>query len=284
MLCVAIGGVDSYDFHALEVDPVHGRAAQGRRDRRGGRAGAARRRGLEGDGGRLAGRGGWDPRCSRRACAAARRWPSRRRSATATRRRSRCASGSRSRSPTASSTPTASRRRCCCMNGLVGDFTFAARLKGEAEPLSTLFYLPPNPNVVYSAALMSKAEEMFLTGKAPVPDRADAADDGPGRGRHAVAGRAGRSGSRRRTWPSAIRRRGSRCSGGVSMVSRDMRWVSCLTRRLTSPVRPAAPPPATGDVSRRIRQDTAQGMSFVPALGVNCRGIAGRAAGVNRPG
>src|SRR4249920_1867593 len=55
------------------------------------------------------------------------------------------------------------------MNGLVEDFTFAARLKGQAEPLSTLFYLPPNPNVTYSAALMSKAEEMFLTGKAPYP-------------------------------------------------------------------------------------------------------------------
>ena len=55
------------------------------------------------------------------------------------------------------------------MNGLVGDFTFAARLQGKAEPLSTLFYLPPNPNVVYSAALMSKAEEMFLTGKTPYP-------------------------------------------------------------------------------------------------------------------
>lgn len=55
------------------------------------------------------------------------------------------------------------------LNGLVGDFTFAARLRGEAKPLSTLFYLPPNPNVVYSAALMSKAEEMFVTGKAPYP-------------------------------------------------------------------------------------------------------------------
>ena len=42
-------------------------------------------------------------------------------------------------------------------------------LKGEREPLSTLFYLPPNPNVAYSAALMSKAEEMFLTGRAPYP-------------------------------------------------------------------------------------------------------------------
>jgi hypothetical protein len=55
------------------------------------------------------------------------------------------------------------------LNGLVGDFTFAARLKGESEPLSTLFHLPPNPNVVYSAALMSKAEETFLTGKSPCP-------------------------------------------------------------------------------------------------------------------
>jgi len=53
------------------------------------------------------------------------------------------------------------------LNGLVRDFTFAAKLKGEAEPLSTLFYLPDNPNVVYSAALMLKAEEMFVTGKAP---------------------------------------------------------------------------------------------------------------------
>lgn len=55
------------------------------------------------------------------------------------------------------------------MNGLVGDFTFAAKLKGYAKPLSTLFYLPPTPNVHYSAVLMSKVEEMFLTGKAVYP-------------------------------------------------------------------------------------------------------------------
>ena len=55
------------------------------------------------------------------------------------------------------------------MNGLVSDFTFAARLKGRPEPLSTLFYLPPNPNVTYSAGLMAKAEQMFLTGKPPFP-------------------------------------------------------------------------------------------------------------------
>ena len=55
------------------------------------------------------------------------------------------------------------------LNGLIGDFTFAARLKGEAEPLSTLFHLPPTPNVTYSASLMSKAEETFMTGKSPYP-------------------------------------------------------------------------------------------------------------------
>jgi hypothetical protein len=55
------------------------------------------------------------------------------------------------------------------MNGLVRDFTFAAKLKGRAEPLSTLFYLPGPPNIGYSAALMSKAEELFTTGRAPYP-------------------------------------------------------------------------------------------------------------------
>ena len=55
------------------------------------------------------------------------------------------------------------------LNGLVKDFTFAARIKGEKEPLSVLFHLPPTPNVTYSAVLMSKAEEMFVTGKAPYP-------------------------------------------------------------------------------------------------------------------
>lgn len=55
------------------------------------------------------------------------------------------------------------------MNGLVTDFTFAAKLKGKTDPLSTLFYLPPNPNVAYSAALMENAEKMFMSGKAPYP-------------------------------------------------------------------------------------------------------------------
>ena len=55
------------------------------------------------------------------------------------------------------------------MNGLVTDFTFAAKLSGRTDPLSTLFYLPPNPNVTYSAALMENAEKMFMSGVAPYP-------------------------------------------------------------------------------------------------------------------
>ena len=55
------------------------------------------------------------------------------------------------------------------LNGAVADFTFAARLKDRGEILSTLFYLPPTPNVTYSAELMNRVEEMFITGVAPYP-------------------------------------------------------------------------------------------------------------------
>ena len=74
------------------------------------------------------------------------------------------------------------------LNGLVRDFTFAARLRGQGEPLSTLFYFPPTPNVTYSAALMSRVEEMFLTDKPVYPVQADAFDHGAGGGRHEIAG------------------------------------------------------------------------------------------------
>ena len=54
------------------------------------------------------------------------------------------------------------------LNGAVSDYTFAARLKGGGI-VSTQFFLPPTPNVTYSACLDSKIEEMFVTGKAPYP-------------------------------------------------------------------------------------------------------------------
>ncbi|MBI94503.1 MAG: hypothetical protein CME05_15040, partial [Gemmatimonadaceae bacterium] len=53
------------------------------------------------------------------------------------------------------------------LNGAVQDYTFAARCDGEVRSLQ--FLLPGAPNVVYSACLMQKAEEMFVSGKAPYP-------------------------------------------------------------------------------------------------------------------
>ncbi len=169
MLCVAFGGVDSYDFHALEV--IQCMAER----RKGGETGVASMQALRGDAvwkAMDAGswpKGGWSPELFE-ACL--------------------CRSQTLAQARTASHRyPTKEQMRewvkdpiayrfeyndglkatMLLMNGLVTDFTFAAKLKDQADPLSTLFYLPPNPNVVYSAALMSKAEETFLTGKAPYP-------------------------------------------------------------------------------------------------------------------
>jgi hypothetical protein len=169
ILCVGYGGVDSYDFHALET--IQCMAER----RRGGETGVAAVRALRGaavwkamDSGGWAA-GGWDPRLFE-ACLSrcqtlmqpetfSDRYPTREQIRQWV------------KNPIAYRLEYAdgTRGTMLLMNGLLGDFTFAARLKGEAEPLSTLFYLPPNPNVVYSAALMSKAEEMFLTGKPPYP-------------------------------------------------------------------------------------------------------------------
>jgi hypothetical protein len=55
------------------------------------------------------------------------------------------------------------------LNGAVKDFCFAARLQGEAAPVATQFFLPPGPNVTYSARLVEKIEEMIVSGQAPYP-------------------------------------------------------------------------------------------------------------------
>lgn len=169
LMCVAMGGLDSYDFHALET--IQCMAER----RRGGETGVIALQALRGDAVWQAMRagswqwGGWDAELFE-ACL--------------------CRSQTLAQRPTFSDRhPTPDEMRewvkdpaayrfeyadglkatMLLLNGLVGDFTFAARLNDAAEPLSTLFYLPPNPNVVYSAALMSKAEEMFITGRAPFP-------------------------------------------------------------------------------------------------------------------
>lgn len=168
-LCVAIGSIDSYDFHALETIQCMVERRQG------GETGVTALQALRGDavwkamGAGSWAAGGWDPRLFE-ACL----------SRTQTLEQPETFSD---RYPTEAQMrawvkdPVAYRfeygdglkATMLMMNGLVGDFNFAARLKGQSEPLSTLFYLPPNPNVTYSAGLMSKAEEMFVTGKAPYP-------------------------------------------------------------------------------------------------------------------
>jgi hypothetical protein len=169
MLCVAIGGIDSYDFHALET--IQCMAER----RRGGETGVAAVQAMRGeavwealDAGRWDA-GGWDPRlfeaCLARSHTLAQPETFSHRYPTPEQIRAWV------RDPVAYRIEYAdgTRATMLLLNGLVGDFTFAARLKGEPEPLSTLFHLPPNPNVVYSAALMEKAEQTFLTGRTPYP-------------------------------------------------------------------------------------------------------------------
>ncbi len=55
------------------------------------------------------------------------------------------------------------------LDGAVHDYCFAAKVKGMPGYLSTQFFLSPVPNVTYSACLVSKIEEMLVTGRAPYP-------------------------------------------------------------------------------------------------------------------
>ncbi|MEI6772719.1 MAG: hypothetical protein WCL90_14290, partial [Planctomycetota bacterium] len=147
VMCLAMGGVDSYDFHALEI--IQCMAER----RKGGETGVKAVQAIRGEEvwKRMASgsweKGGWNPKLFE-ACM--------------------------NRSQTLAQAPTYSHRKpttkqmvdwvkapmayrieyldglkstMLLMNGLVGDFTFAASLKDQAEPLSTLFYLPTNPNV-----------------------------------------------------------------------------------------------------------------------------------------
>lgn len=55
------------------------------------------------------------------------------------------------------------------LNGAVKDFCVAVKVRGEETPISTQFLLTPLENVTYSACLVSKIEEMLVTGRAPYP-------------------------------------------------------------------------------------------------------------------
>ena len=169
MMSISIGSMDSYDFHALEAIQCMAERRQG------GETGVTAVQGLQGDAvwqAMAAGdwsKGGWDASLFE-ACLS--------RSQTLVQPESYS-----HRYPTQEQIqewvkePVAyrieyvdgTRATMLLMNGLVGDFTFAARIGGQSAPLSTLFYLPPVPNVMYSAELMAKAEATFMTGKSPCP-------------------------------------------------------------------------------------------------------------------
>jgi hypothetical protein len=169
VLGVAFGQVDIYDFHALEM--IQCMAER----RRGGETGVVALHALRGEdvwrasaAGSWRG-GGWDPRlfeaCLSRSQTLAQPQTFSHRYPTTEQFREWV------QDPVAYRFEYADglKATMLLLYGLVQDFTFAARFQGEAEPLSTLFYLPPDPNVVYSAALMAKAERMFLTGEPAYP-------------------------------------------------------------------------------------------------------------------
>lgn len=169
LLSVSVGSIDSYDFHALEV--IQCMAER----RRGGETGVVAMQALRGDDVWKAmftgnwSRGGWDPKlfeaCLSRSQTLAQPATFSHRYPTPAQIREWVKEPIAYRYEYADGV----KATMLMLNGLIGDFTFAARLKGEAEPLSTLFHLPPTPNVTYSASLMSKAEETFMTGKSPYP-------------------------------------------------------------------------------------------------------------------
>ena len=170
VMCLAMGGVDSYDFHALEV--IQCMAER----RKGGETGVKWVQGLRGDAvwkAMAAGSwkaGGWSTQlfeaclCRSQTLASGKVGFGHRHPTNAEIRKL-------VKAPVAYRFEYADglRGTMFLMNGLVRDFTFAAKLKGRKEPLSTLFYLPPTPNVHYSAVLMSYVEKMFLSGKAQYP-------------------------------------------------------------------------------------------------------------------
>jgi len=169
VLCVAHGPPDIYDFHALEALQCFVER------RRGGETGVKWIQGLRGNavwkalGAGDWGKGGWDPglfeaclsrsQTLRQDDSFSHRYPTPEQMAAWV------------KEPIAYRFEYVDglRATMLLLTGLTEDFLVAARLRGTTEPLSTLFHLPPKPNVVYSAALMSHVEQTFLTGKTPYP-------------------------------------------------------------------------------------------------------------------
>ena len=171
-LCLAVGGIDGYDIHALE-----GLQCMVER-RRGGETGAAAIHALRGApvyeamkaGSWQA--GGWDPELFQAClCRSHKLNPSR--------------EGFNHVLPEPDEIPglitqnppvayrfeylDGLKGTILLMEGLVQDFTFAARLKGVKELFSTQVFLPPREVCNFFSPQCHNVEQMFLTGKATYP-------------------------------------------------------------------------------------------------------------------
>jgi hypothetical protein len=169
-MCVAIGGVDSYDFHALETIQCMVER------RRGGETGVRAVQALRGAAVWEALRagswaaGGWDPGLLT-ACLG-------RSQTLRTARPERNPYPTRwDELPALVSEPVAYRLEyvdglkasMLLFNGLVQDFTFAARLRERTEPLSTLFHLPPPDLAAFFDPLAHYIERLFVERRGAYP-------------------------------------------------------------------------------------------------------------------
>jgi hypothetical protein len=168
MLVIGVGGIDTYDFHALE-----GIQCLAER-RKGGETGVVAVEALHGDNvWQALDDGAWDPAlfeaCLCRSLSLEPADESRRHTYP-----------TREELPNLVQKPPVAyrieyadglRATMLLMNGLVRDITVAARLKGQADPLSLLFYLGAGhemqPN--FFNPLCHHIESLMLTGRMPYP-------------------------------------------------------------------------------------------------------------------
>jgi hypothetical protein len=176
-MCVAVGGVDGYDIHALE-------AMQSMVERRrGGESGVSWIHAVRGADAVMAAlrsgsfdAGGWDPDLFRAClCRSHRLVPTR--------------NGFNHHLPTSDeiqgrmtaednpNTPVLYRYQhrdgvkmsMLLIEGVVNDFTFAARLAGQRKPLSLQMFLPPREVCNFFNPLTYATEHLFHSGQAPYP-------------------------------------------------------------------------------------------------------------------
>ena len=165
-MCVCYGGVDSYDFHGLETLQCMVER------RKGGETGVKAVEMIEGD---AVWKAGQEGRWSKELLTAAISRSDTPQGLTIEDGRTQDLVGS-GELPKLVKNPAAYfieyrdglRATLLMLTEAVKDFTFAARVQGLGLQ-STQFFLSPVPNVTYSACLVSKIEEMFVTGKAPYP-------------------------------------------------------------------------------------------------------------------